>query len=179
LVEENRPKVGSIMDNVNATTERVKFETMEQVDELLAKGTLALGSYKDVADNANALVISNSPKIAATLDSTRDIGVLGKLFVEELRAQPWRLLKKPSEDDLRREPIYEAARSYAGAVSDLRAASEALDAALARVAQTGDTGAIGEIREIAGVVDAAYARYSEAERSLLERLRTGSPTTTP
>jgi ABC-type transporter Mla subunit MlaD len=179
LVEENRPKVGSIMDNVNATTERVKLETMEQVDELLAKGTLALGSYKDVADNANALVISNSPKIAATLDSTRDIGVLGKLFVEELRAQPWRLLKKPSEDDLRREPIYEAARSYAGAVSDLRAASEALDAALARVAQTGDTGAIGEIREIAGVVDAAYARYSEAERSLLERLRTGSPTTTP
>jgi ABC-type transporter Mla subunit MlaD len=178
LIEENRPKVTSILDNVNATTERVKIETMEQVNELLDKGTLALGLYKDVADNANSILLTNQPKIASTLDSARDIGVQGKLMVEELRAQPWRLLKKPSEDDLRREPIYEAARSYAGAVSDLRVASEALDAAVLRAAQ-GGTGSVDEIRQIADVVDEAYARYGEAERALLERLRTQSPTTSP
>lgn len=172
MIEENRPKVSSIMDNVNATTERVKLETMEQVDDLLEKGTLALTSYKDIAENANGILLSNQPKISATLSSAQDIGVQGKLFVEEIRAQPWRLLKKPSEDDLRREPIYEAARSYAGAVSDLRAASEALDAAVLRAAQNPDPGAVGQIREIATVVDEAYARYGEAERALLQRLRT-------
>ena len=180
LIEDNREKVASILENVNATTERFKLETMEQVNELLDKGTLALGSYRDVAENANGILLTNKPKIAATLDSTRDIGVQGKLFVEELRAQPWRLLKKPSEDDLRREPIYEAARTYASSVSDLRVASEALDAALAQATQSGgDTQAIEEIRKIAGVVDEAYQRYSEAERALLERLRTGSPKPTP
>lgn len=179
LIEENRPKFASIMDNVNATTEQVRLETMGKVDELLDKGVLALGSYKDIADNANGILLSNQPKIAATLSSAQDIGVQGKLFVEEIRAQPWRLLKKPSEDDLRREPIYEAARSYAGAVADLRAASEALDAAVLRASQAPDAGAVAQIREIAGVVDDAYARYSEAERALLERLRTTSPTTTP
>ena len=180
LIEESRPKVTSILDNVDATTERVKVETMEQVNELLDKGSLALGSYKDVADNANSILLTNKPKIASTLDSTRDIGVQGKLFVEELRAQPWRLLKKPSEDDLKREPIYEAARKYASAVSDLRAASEALDAAVLRAAQSGGGAqSVEEIREIAGVVDEAYGRYSDAERALLERLRTESPTPSP
>ena len=179
MLEENREKVASIIDNVNTTTERVKNETMEQINELLDKGTLALGSYKDVADNANSLVLSNSPKIASTLDSARDIGVQGKLFVEEIRAQPWRLLKKPSEEDLLREPIYEAARTYAGAVSDLRIASEALDAAVLRAAQNPGADTVVEIKQIAGVVDEAYERYSEAERRLLERLRTGSPTTNP
>ena len=180
ILEENRPRITSIMENVDATTERVKVETMAQVKELLEKGTLALGSYKDVADNANSILVSNQPKIAATLDSSRDIGIQGKLLVEELRAQPWRLLKKPSEDDLRREPIYEAARSYASAVSDLRVASEALDSAVLRAAQSGGgTQSVDQIREIASVVDGAYERYSEAEQALLERLRDGSPTPTP
>ncbi len=179
MIEENRPKVTSIMDNVSATSERIKASTMDQIDELLGKGTLALGSYKDVADNANGILLSNQPKIAATLSSAQDIGVQGQLFVEEIRAQPWRLLKKPSEDDLRREPIYEAARSYASAVADLRAASEALDAAVLGAAQSPDPNAVGRIREIADVVDQAYARYGQAERALLERLRTQPASQTP
>lgn len=179
MIEENRERVSSILENVDATTERVKSDTMDQVDELLEKGTLALGSYQDVALNANSILLSNKPKIAATLDSASDIGVQGKLFVEELRAQPWRLLKKPSEEDLLREPIYEAARSYARAVSDLRVASEALDAAVLNAASNPNPDAVEQIREIADVVDKAYGRYSDAEKALLERLRAGSPTTTP
>ncbi len=179
MIEENRERVASILENVDMTTERVKSETMDQVDEMLEKGTLALGSYQDVALNANSILLSNKPKIAATLDSASDIGVQGKLFVEELRAQPWRLLKKPSEEDLLREPIYEAARSYARAVSDLRVASEALDAAVLNAASNPNPDAVEQIRDIAEVVDKAYGRYSDAEKALLERLRAGSPTTTP
>ncbi|MBO6740087.1 MAG: MCE family protein [Phycisphaerales bacterium] len=179
MIEENRERVASILENVDVTTERVKSETMDQVDEMLEKGTLALGSYQDVALNANSILLNNKPKIAATLDSASDIGVQGKLFVEELRAQPWRLLKKPSEEDLLREPIYEAARSYARAVSDLRVASEALDAAVLNAASNPNPDAVEQIRDIAEVVDKAYGRYSDAEKALLERLRAGSPTTTP
>ena len=176
VISENRPKVSRILDHVEETTERVRFDTVGQMNDLLEKGSLALGSYKELGDNANGVLLSNSRKISATLDSARDIGVQGKLFVEELRAQPWRLLKKPSEEDLLREPIYEAARSYARSVSDLRVASEALDAAVAQAAASGDSGAIEELRRIAGVVDEAYARYGLAEKALLERLRASTPT---
>ncbi len=179
IVDENRERVTSILENVDVTTDRVKTTTMDEVDALLEKGSVALGSYKDIADNANSILLSNRPKIAATLDSASDIGVQGKLFIEEIRAQPWRLLKKPSEEDLLREPIYEAARTYARAVSDLRVASEALDAAVLNAASNPNPGAVNEIREIADVVDQAYGRYSDAEKALLERLRTQSPTSNP
>ncbi len=179
IVDENRERVTSILENVDVTTERFKTTTMDDVDALLEKGSVALGSYTDIADNANSILLSNKPKIAATLDSASDIGVQGKLFVEEIRAQPWRLLKKPSEEDLLREPIYEAARSYARAVSDLRIASEALDAAVLNATSNPNPSAVEQIREIASVVDQAYGRYADAEKALLERLRTQSPTTRP
>ena len=148
---------------------------MTQIDELLSKGSLALGSYKDFADKANTLVEENRPKIDSTLDSVESIGIQGKLFVEEIRSQPWRLLKKPSTEELEREPIYEAARAYADAVSDLRKASEALEAAVMKVSESGSTADTANLVRISGVIEAAYGRYEEAERGLLEKLRAPSP----
>ncbi|MDF1809241.1 MAG: hypothetical protein P1U42_06060 [Phycisphaerales bacterium] len=179
LIGDSRPRISRILDNVEQTTERIRFDSMGQIDDLLEKGSLALGSYKDVADSANELVNTNRPKIDATLDSARDIGVSSKLLVEELRAQPWRILKKPSKDDLAREPIYEAARMYAQSVSDLRIASEALDVAVAQSANSGNTVNAAELVRIAALVEQAYGRYEEAERGLLERLRGKDPQTSP
>ncbi len=177
VIAESKPRIVRILDHVEQTTERIRFDSMGHLDELLAKGSLALGSYKDLADNANEMLGVNRPKIDATLDSVRDIGVHGELFLEEIRAQPWRLLKKPTKQDLEREPIYEAARAYASAVSDLRIASEALDAAVMRVGETGSPDSAAELARIARVVEEAYGRYEEAERGLLERLRTPGSST--
>ncbi len=173
LIDENKQRVSTILEQVERTTRTFNETTTGQIDELLKKGSLALGSYKDVADNTNALIGANTPKINATLDSVRDIGVQGKLFVEEIRAQPWRLLQKPSKEDLEREPIYEAARAYAGAVADLRVASEALDAAVRAAGQKSTPANAAEVARIAGVVQEAYARYDRAERGLLKKLRVG------
>lgn len=173
LIGDNKQRVATILDHVEQTARKVNEGTVAQIDELLEKGSLALGSYKDLADNTNALVGTNAPKINATIDSVRDIGVQGKLLVEEIRAQPWRLLKKPSKEDLEREPIYEAARVYAGAVADLRVASEALDAAVRLAGEKGSAANAAEVARIAGVVQDAYARYDRAEQGLLEKLRTG------
>ncbi len=176
VIAEGKPKVLDILDNVKETTEQFQLESMVRMDELLKKGSLALGSYKDLADDARVIVSENRPKIDSTMDSARDIGVSGKMLVEELRSQPWRLLKKPSKEDLVREPIYEAAREYAQAVSDLRIASEALDAAVGRVAQTGSSVNAVDLARIAKVVEEAYGRYEVAENGLLERLMSSVPT---
>lgn len=176
LIDENRPRVTSIMDNVNAATERFRLDTIDKIDELLREGTLALGSYREVADNANVVILESRPKINATLESAQRIGTEGTGLIEEIRSQPWRVLQKPSESELRREPIYEAARAYADAVSDLRVASEALDAAVLRSAQSASVDSVSRIREMARVVEEAYGRYTQAERALLERLRPGGQT---
>jgi len=176
LIAESRPRVARILENVEETTERVRFDSIQNLNDLLAKGSIALGSYQDVATKVSVALDDNRPKIDATLDSVERISSHGELFLQEIRSQPWRLLSKPSKDELEREPIYEAARAYADAVSDLRIASEALDAAVARMATTGGSPAsAAELARISGVVESAYGRYEEAEHGLLERLRTPSP----
>lgn len=175
MITDNKANFSRIMGNAAEISERVRFDTIGRLDGLLDKGSLALGSYKKIATDVDELILVNRPKIDSTLDSVRDIGVQGNLFVEELRAQPWRLLKKPSSDDLMREPIYEAARAYASAVSDLRVASQALDSAVGLAQDQGSATSAMEIARIAKIVDDAYGRYELAERGLLERLRTQEP----
>jgi len=170
-VDENRDKVGRILDNVEQSTERIRFETIDKANDLLADGALALGSARETIDEVGDVVAENRTTIGATMVNARQLSLHGKLFLEEIRSQPWRLLNKPSKKDLRREPMYEAARTYASAVADLRQASESLDTA---VRMSGDdTGAAdgdefaAELLRLASVVEQAYGRYEHAERGLL------------
>lgn len=173
IIDENRGKIGRITDNVERITEKANLETIEKVNTLLADGALALGSANETLDNVKGLVDENRPNINATMVNVRQISLKGKLMIDELRAQPWRVLKKPSKDDLKREPLYEAARLYAGAVGELRLASESLDTAVRM--QGGDDVGDGEdfaaeLLRLASVVQQAYGRYEQAERGLLDLL---------
>ena len=169
-IEENREKVGRILENVDETTKRVRFETIDKANKLLEDGALALGSANETLADVKSVVGENRATISATMVNARQISLQGKLFLEEIRSQPWRLLNKPSKKDLKREPLYEAARSYAGAVSELRTASESLDTAVRMSA--GNTSKNGEefaaeLMRLASIVEQAYGRYEQAERGLL------------
>ncbi|MFK7882656.1 MAG: MlaD family protein [Phycisphaerales bacterium] len=171
LIDTNKPTIERIMANVEATTERVRFETMDQAEELISRGTLAVTSYRELAENADSLVTSARPDIGITLTNARGISQQARLFLDEIRAQPWRLLKQPGKAELEREPLYAAARAYASAVGDLRAASEALDEAVS----SGNPDAAEQIARIAQAVQAAYEDYGQAERALLKTLSAETP----
>jgi ABC-type transporter Mla subunit MlaD len=176
IIDEQAATLGRIMGNAEAVTERVRYETMDQAGDLMREGTLAAASFRRVGDQTGSLLVSARPDLVATLANARSISEQSRLFLDEVRAQPWRLLNKPSRADLEREPLYAAARAYAGAVADLRAASEALDAAVqGRGPDTGGADAPMEVARVAEAVQAAYDRYAVAERALLETLRRSSP----
>jgi len=174
IVDDNTDGINNVVANVESATNRFNIQTMDQAEELIQQGTLAVTSYRDLADNANGIITRAEPDIGVALTNTRSISQQARLFLDEIRAQPWRLLKAPTESDLKREPLYAAARSYASAVSDLRAASEALDAAITAQSMTPGAGDPGEITDIAQAVQAAYEGYDQAEQALLETLRTAN-----
>lgn len=173
VIDEQKDRIARITENIEAVTERARFQSMDRVEELLEQGTLALATYRSVGEQADALLAQARPDVTAVLGNTRSMTRKATIMIDELRAAPWRVLKEPPRRELERQPLYAAARTYADAVADLRAASEALDAAVrprgpdaSASAETAD-----EIARIAGVVQAAYDRYAEAERALLETLR--------
>lgn len=176
IMETHSQSVGRLLGNAESISERVRFDTLDQAESLLREGTLAAASFRSVGDQADSMIASLRPDIRAAAANARGITQQTRLFVEELRAQPWRVLKQPSRADLLREPLYAATRAYADAVSDLRAASEALDAAIQnRSADTAPSDAALEVARIAATVQAAYDRYAQTERELLSTLRATEP----
>jgi len=174
MLDENRPAIGHIVQDSEAIVSRVRFETAVRFEELLDTGVLALASYGDLGGRLNQMVTREYPQIRRTLANVRETSDQAKLAMGELRSQPWRLLDAPTAQELEREPLYAAARSYAVAVADLRAASEALETAIGSAETRDATGeSLPGAAELAGMarsVDEAFGRYREAEQTLLERL---------
>lgn len=182
MLAENRPKLGRVMTDAEALMSRARFETAVRFEELLDEGVLAAASYREIGDRFNVMLTREYPQVRRTLANVRETSDQAKMAVGELRTQPWRLLDAPSGAELAKEPLYAAARSYAVAVADLRAASEALENAVGSAASRAQAGAestlasdrgvpsAAALAEIAAEVDAAFARYQDAERALLEKM---------
>jgi hypothetical protein len=83
-----------------------------------------------------------------------------KLTAIEVRSQPWRLLHTPTTKELSTQVLYDATRAYAEAASDLRAASEALQAV-----QNQDAAA-----EMSEQLSRSVEKYRAAEKALMDRL---------
>lgn len=172
-INANRQKIDLALTNVHSITERARFETLDKINTALDQGQLALESFSSLGDEANLILSREGPEIHRTIANVRKMSEQGNLMVAELRAQPWRVLKPPSKQDLEKEPLYNAARSYAEAVGDLRAASESLESVIAQVESDGRSAALVDPQTVLGMtrsVETAFERYQNAEQELLRLL---------
>ncbi|MFI4897653.1 MAG: MlaD family protein [Phycisphaerales bacterium JB059] len=172
-IRANRSRIDRSLTNVQAITERARFETIDKVNRVLDQGSMAVESFSALGDEANLILSREGPEIHRTVANVRKMSEQGNLMVAELRAQPWRVLKPPPKKDLEKEPLYNAARSYAQAVGDLRAASESLESVIAQVESDGRSAALVDPQTVLGMtrsVESAFERYQVAERQLLQLL---------
>jgi hypothetical protein len=134
IVQENRPRIDASIVNIQDGTvqfkelaTRANQETIEKVDQLLNRG-------KEAMDNASAMIKQlrqNFTEWSVNIDETLGNTVLAsqqlKLTMAEIRRSPWKVLYRPSADELDHELLYEAARSFAMAAADLKVSSETVD----------------------------------------------------
>jgi len=175
IIAANRGRLDRTIANVEAVTETVRYESVDRVHEVLDQGVLAASTYTDLGDHLNVILDREYPKIRGAISNVASTTEQASMFVEELRAQPWRVLQQPSNADLEREPLYTATRAYARAVGDLRTAGEALEAVISRARADGSARPHhalnpAEIAALRDDVDAAFERYKAAERAMLDQL---------
>jgi len=166
IVDENREGIRQIVENTEEATRSIK-------DEWIALGTETLTSARDgaerfnqIATNVDDFLEENDESIRRTFGNLRLASDQLKLTMLEIRAQPWRLLVKPDAKEFQAQVLYDAARSYAMAASDLRAASGALEAVSART----DGIDAQRLEAINTHLDQSFEKYKEAESELLERM---------
>lgn len=166
-IDDNRPKFDEIVESVRSATATIDEETVPRINDAVDQAAQRLEAFGEVADDLRIFLVRELPTVRKILANTRLASDQLKLAITEIRSQPWRLLIRPSRRELEQELLYDSARSYAHAVSDLRAASESLQAVLASASPGLNH---DEIRALNDHLQKSFVRYDQAERDLLERM---------
>jgi ABC-type transporter Mla subunit MlaD len=181
LIGDNRPNVDAFVqnmkdtsDDVRAVAESVRFEVMDQVEVLLDRGAEGLDAFADVGESIRAQVEIELPGLKEALADARLASQQIKLTTIELRRSPWKLLYRPTVDELQHELLYEAARSFAVAAADLKAASASMDRIVAAGADVlgPDPAAVQDVQQ--GLLE-SFERYEKAQQRLIDVLLADEP----
>lgn len=165
-VDENRPRVDAVTSDLATLSARLRDEGYAQFSQTLDSARTALGSAQDALTRVSRVVTEETPSIRRILANARLASEQLKLTTIEVRSQPWRLLYRPSLKERETEDLYDAARSYASAASDLRAASESLEAAAAGQSAPADE----RLDALTADLAEAMSRFRAAETKLLDTL---------
>lgn len=173
-LDDNRENVDATVANFRANSERVNAfldrlngELSDKAAGLLTRGRDAMDRANIVLEETESTLRESRPDIRRSMANFRLGSDQLKATVEEVRASPWRLLYRPDTRELEYELLYDSARSYASAVSDLRSVTDAL-----RAAQNAG-GPAGEPARVASLLDRldhAFENYRKAEERFLDEL---------
>lgn len=176
MIDENRPDIDAFIDRMNEIgvdvqrlVGRVQEETIDRVHAFLDRGGEGIESFTETARRINAELDVIFPDVEATMANARIASEQLKLTTIEVRRSPWKLLYQPSAGEFEHELLYESARSFAVAASDLKAASEAVDRVMTnhRERLLVDEATAARLRD--HLLD-SFARYERAQQRLLDVL---------
>lgn len=162
IIDANRDRIDSMVASLEHAAARIDEETLDLVNRALNEGKLAATDLREAVGVVSELVRTESPTIRRALANARLATDQLKLTAVEVRANPWRLLYTPTKKEERTQLLYDSARAYAEAASDLRAASEAL----AAITPSNPSAVRPLLEQVARMLE----RYDRTERELLQKL---------
>ena len=130
ILKDNTPILDDSMQNILAMTEdgravmdEFRTKTMGRIDEILLNGLSGVKSLDDSLTKINDELIVRMPDVSMMLANLRQATAQLKLTTLEVRRNPWKLLYTPTSEVLEHENLYESARSYVMATSELESAA--------------------------------------------------------
>jgi len=125
-----RDKLPKILDELQADLHKVQ-ETVDHAQGALSDLTTSLANAKDITASARSLLVTNRGRIDEIVASLKTTSVNLKGASVEIRQSPWRLLYKPTPDEMGNLNLYDSARQFADGASSLNDAATALRDSLA------------------------------------------------
>lgn len=167
VIAENREPIRSSIANIQQATNTINEQTLEKFHAMLETGQQGLDQARAVLTEMHMDYAGWSTNIGEVLADANLAAQQLKLTIVETRRSPWKLLYRPTADELEHELLYEAARSFAVAAAELRAASESVQSVLDR---HGDKIAANEdvYRRLERNLIDSLANYEKAQQQLLD-----------
>jgi len=169
-VRETIANARSLSGKSDAFIDRLNGDLYELAKGLLESGKASLDKAGNAIDEAQSILVEQRPNVRESFANFRLSSDQLKDTLLEIRAAPWRLLYRPNVRELEYELLYNSARSYARAVSEIHILTDRLDALISKPAEDltdADRKAIAEF-----VTDLARTRetYEKVEDAFLDQL---------
>ena len=169
-LDDNRPKIDEAIEHIRELTRKAQGEAYDRILAAIDSGREGLDSFASAAQQVDELLTTKSPEISETITAALLGAQQLKLATIEVRAAPWRLLYQPTKKELENELLYNSVRAYSEAVTQLRAASEALRATAERAAQPGgDRIDQATLDTLTAQLKDAFEQYQQAEKAFMDR----------
>jgi ABC-type transporter Mla subunit MlaD len=176
LLTDNKSRIttavtdaAATLDNTKAITADLRQKSMPALQRLLDKGADAADTLASSLDQVERELATDLPAMRLFLADAREMASQLKLAAVEVRHSPWKLLYQPKPGEVAHENLYGAARSFATATEDLRAASASLQQATSQMPDQFRQDPKFRDQLQAQVAD-ALARYEAAQRRLADVL---------
>jgi len=164
VIAENRANLDSIMKSVASAADKIDKQTVDAVNGAIKNANSALEKFSATLERVNTVAADATPTIRNMLANANLAAEQIKLVAVEVRSQPWRLLVQPDKRELETELLYDAARSYAEAATNLKTLSDSLQSVSAAGANKEAVAALTtQLTESMG-------RFRKAEEAFLDRL---------
>lgn len=175
-LDENRENVKQTLANARSVSEkadrfmdRLNGELADAAKGFLDQGREAFARGEEALAKLEAFISEEKPGLRATLANLRLASDQLRDTLLEVRRSPWRLLYRPDKRELEYELLYDSARAYAGAVTELRAATDALNA-VTGLPEPERAGRRESVDRLVGEMEAALQRVGDAEAAFIKEL---------
>lgn len=131
VIGENRENINKTIASVESASNRINTETIDQFHALLNSGQKAMDAATPVLQSLRDDYPIWSADVSHAMANANLASQQLKLMMIEARRAPWKLLYRPTTQEVEHELLYDSVRSFALAAGELRATSEAVKRILA------------------------------------------------
>ncbi len=181
MLQDNRPTITATLDNIQQTSDTLNKEIAQSIaGELDAKNpTSLLGKIHSAVDrvassledlnqitaSANEIMTLNKGSLDKLLSNFKETSDHLKSATKDLRRNPWRLLYRPSLQETKELNIFDAARAFSEAATQLDDTTARLEGLVE--AHEGKVPANDpQLKIIQAELQETFQRFSEAEAAL-------------
>lgn len=177
VIADNRDSIDSIAANVEVTSEdmravmsRFRTESMDRLNRMLESGERAMTRTESILVDLGMAVDGWVPQFNDALADIRLTAQQIKLTAIELRRGPWKLLYRPSDNELEHELLYDSVRGFAFAAADMKATAASVERVLEMHGADLPKGDAEVLEQLTANLLESMKNYNTAQQKLLDTL---------
>ena len=175
MVTTARPKLEAAVASAASAAKRIDAYAEKDLAEVLARLRAGSGEleaimkdFHEVSTTAREIVTVNQDNIDEMLANLTQVSVTLKAAARDVRRRPWRLLGKPSLQDIRSENIQNAALDFAEGAAELDDAINRLNALSATTRPVGPDDP--QLKLIRQKIRDSFEKFTQVEQALWKEL---------